>query len=222
MKTFLVLATSLATAVTLLGQGRVQFANTSTTPIRTNFVEAGVSGAASGAGEYVVGLFLGPAGSDFSSLQPVAFAQSSSLPGRFSGGANLVLPVPYDGSATIAFQVRAWSAALGPTWADASEKLAYYHGTGQPIVNFPYLCGSTYVGCSAIGFVLPATGVMPSATLFGTGPGQISGLDMYNAMCPEPSVLALGGMGLAALLVVRHCRSAIHAVPSRGQNPAAP
>jgi hypothetical protein len=206
MKTLVFLAASVAITSTVLAQGRVQFANTSATLIRTNFVEGGVSGSMSGAGQYVIGLFLGPAGSDFSSLRPVAYAQSAGLAGRFSGGANLVLPAPYDGAATIAFQVRAWSAVLGAVWADVMDKTVSYNGTGQPIVNMASPCGAIYLGSSAIGYVLPASGIAVSPGLFGTGPGQISGFDMYSPVCPEPSIVASAAVGLGALIMFRRRR----------------
>jgi hypothetical protein len=207
MKTFLALASTLATATTLLAQGRVQFANTSTTLITTNTLLQGASGPMSGAGQYVVGLFMGQAGSGFASLQPVAYATNAFLAGRFSGGANLVLPAPYDGSTAVAFQVRAWSANLGYTWAEVTHTLATAPPCWPPATSF--------AGSSAIGSVLPATGIATSSVLFGTGAGQISGFAMYDFVCPEPATAALAGAGLAGLLFARRRRQPDHPAASR-------
>jgi hypothetical protein len=56
----------------------------------------------------------------------------------------------------------------------------------------------------ATGVVQPATG-NPPANIFGTGAGQISSfvLDPAPPSTPEPSTIALGGLGVAALLAFR-------------------
>jgi len=203
MKKLTLLAACMLTATMVYGQGRVQFANSSTTAVTTNWTGAGASGNMAGAGLYTVGLFMGPTGSGYGSLAPVAYAVNS-LSGRFSGGGNLVLPAPYDGTAAVAFQVRAWSTALGSTWADVNGKLTSYNGAGQATANFMFPAGSLYLGSSAIGSVLPATGIATSSLLFGTGNGQIGGFAMYDVIpTPEPGTLALVGLGLTGLLFIR-------------------
>jgi hypothetical protein len=218
MKTLAVLSISLATATTLLAQGRVRFANTATTLITTNQIWNGqAQGPMSGVGQYVVGLFAGAAGSSYKSLRPVAYATSSVLPGRFGGGADFTLPAPYDGSAAIAFQVRAWSAAMGADWAEVSGKIQQWDGVGQPVVNYLFPCGKVFFGASTIGTTLPATEIQVSPALFGTALGEISGFAMYDFPCPEPATVALVGVGVAGLLFARRRRQPDHLAVSRGK-----
>jgi hypothetical protein len=214
MKTLIILAASAALASTALAQGRVQFANTSATLITTNEIwPQTAQGPMSGAGQYIAGLFVGAAGSGFSSLWPVAYATNSTLAGRFSGGANLVLPGGFDGSATIAFQVRAWSKALGFTWSDVVfNTFDSYDGTGNAF-SYSYIAppGKCYLGCSTIGYVTPAMGLGVSSALFGTAPGQIGGFVMEEVFSmPEPSTAALAGLALGGLVILRRRPRPLH------------
>jgi hypothetical protein len=205
MKKLTLLAACALTATMAFGQGKVQFANTPAFPITTNLT-GGASGSMVGAGAYVVGLFIGPAGSSFSSLTMVPTTTTSkAAAGIFSGGGSFVLPSPGDGSSAIAFQVRAWSVGLGATWADVTSKLdGTYAGVGRATANFSFAPGTYYLGSSAIGSVLPATGIGLPPALFGTGAGQIGGFAMTDVIpTPEPGTLALVGLGLTGLLFIR-------------------
>lgn len=183
MKKFLLACAGLLVAVGAYAQGQVVFANTSTTLISTNN-NAGAVGAISGAGNYRVGLYVGPAGSAAEALTLAGSALNSPLAGRFSGGNPFAIPGAPAGTA-IAFQVRAWSVAGGATFAEADQS------------NNP----NVYRGVSALGTVTPTAAPNPAAALFGTGPGQIGGFEITPV--PEPSSIALGLLGLGAVALFR-------------------
>lgn len=206
MKKLTLLAACALTATMAFGQGKVQFANTPTTLLTTNFAATGASGAISGAGNYIVGLFVGPsANPTYSSLSPVGQVNNAGIAGRFSVNP-FTLPAPYDGSSAIAFQVRAWSAGLGATWDAVSGKLVPgYAGTGQATANFQFAPGTYYLGSSAIAVTTPATSIGVPPALFGpTAGSQVSGFALYDVIpTPEPATLALLGLGLTGLLFIR-------------------
>jgi hypothetical protein len=201
MKTLTLLAACLFTAEMTMGQGQVEFANTSTTPLTTNrnLTPPFASGNIAPEGHYIVRLFMGPEGSDYSSLSPVAYVMNSSRSGHFSAG---IAHVPFQGYT--AFQVRAWSAGFGDTWADVESKLTQYDGTGNAIAGLDFAPGTYYLGSSTIGLVWPAIGIGPPSQLFGIEQGQVSGFSLNEVVpIPEPDTLALVGLGLAGLLFIR-------------------
>lgn len=59
-----------------------------------------------------------------------------------------------------------------------------------------------YIGHSALGTAYTlATGVSPTTATFGVGAGQVTGFTLQ--LVPEPSTIALGGLGVASLLLFR-------------------
>jgi hypothetical protein len=77
-------------------------------------------------------------------------------------------------------------------------------GTGSTVdfQYYAYTANGLYTGQSAIetGYTLGGGATSPSAT-FGSGAGQVDGFTLVPT--PEPSTIALGGLGAAALLLFR-------------------
>jgi hypothetical protein len=175
------------------GQGTVVFNNLASTSYNlvTNNLAGTAPGVMSGAGRYRIGLYAAPgAGALENSLSLVGLATNASVPGKFNGGSNFVLPIGYPAGGKLTFQLRAWTLAAGS------------FETACAIFNAdPHL---VYVAVSALGTTtaggLSPTGPVPAGALFGTSMGNLtSGLSIYP--CPEPSSAALAFLaGLAALL----------------------
>jgi len=182
MKAFCTLLFIALSAIITRGQGTVNFANTATTLIMTNFQAN--TGPISGAGNYMFGLYVGPFGSSPSSLSLVALATNSILPGRFNGDSAVAMPA----GVQLSFQVRGWSSFAGNTFEQA-----YTYGVGN---NFPV----ALVGESSLGFfTVPSSG---SVVIFGTGPGQVGGFTLFP-VTPEPSSYALALLGLSLFCGLR-------------------
>lgn len=181
-------------AATVMAQGRINFANSSATGIR-------ISNTADGSASVLLGTAstaafgIGPAstriqlfaGLTSTSLQPVLIGTGANLTsvtnsasgvatfqGTFPGGSNLALP-GYDGSAPVYLQFTATS------------------------IN------GLYAGTSPIILVNLATGVASATQLFVAGaqgtPSTWNGITMIPV--PEPSSMALAGLGAASLLIFR-------------------
>ena len=205
MKTTWILLFGLFATFFAHGQGSVGFNNTSTTRIYTNN-GAGGYGLMSGNHTYRIGLYVGPLGSDEPSLQLVGLATNAfGIPpfdGRFNGGNPFYLPGGYPGETTIAFQVRVWSFFAGLSYEEASA--------------FP---GSPFLGSTAIGYVTPASGITPVPQLFGSNPGQLSGLQFPASSptlaklfiepesVPEPSTYVLGALAVMTACLFRRRRN---------------
>jgi hypothetical protein len=81
------------------------------------------------------------------------------------------------------FIIRAWqSGSGGNDWAAAKG-------------------GLTYLGTSALGTALLGGGAIGTPSAFGVSPGQIGGFNVVPI--PEPSSMALAGLGAAGLLLFR-------------------
>jgi hypothetical protein len=161
----------------------------------------------SGVNAYRIGLYVGPLGSDEPSLQLVGLATNAfGIPpfdGRFNGGDPFYLPSGYAADTPIAFQVRVWSFFAGLSWEEASTA-----------------SGSPFLGSTAIGYVTPAGGITVPPQLFGSNPGQLSGLQFPPSSpslaklfiepepVPEPSTYVLGALAVMTAFLFRPRRNA--------------
>lgn len=181
----LILSAALGLAcASAMAQGTLNFANGAAglqAPIK-DATGAGLSGAA-----YMVDLFWA-AGTvtEASSLaalgSPSGFSTVTAQAGYFFGGQRSI-PGQAGGS-TITVQVRAWAATAGQTW-DQAYAYAAAHST------------EALVGMSGLFQVQLAT--TPPGT-----PTNLGGLTSFSLVpVPEPSTLALAGLGAAALLIFR-------------------
>ena len=148
------------------------------------------------AGTYEYGLYIGAFGStSISQMQLVdtVLSLNSTAGGGFAGvinsgtinsPGNTANTINFNSSTEYSFIVAAWTAASGSTYAAA------------------YATPGSYVGLSAIGNFTPGPGgTSPAAQAFGSQAGQITTFSI--APVPEPTTLALGGLGAAALLLFR-------------------
>lgn len=201
-KTLVTTALCLLSAASLMAQGRVNFANAggtaaTATPIRINNGTPEAPGPITQIlGTASTATFgIGPASAEIrlfaglssSSLSPVLIGTAAnaafvlntantalaSVQGSFPGGSNLAL-AGYDGSSPVFLRFTATS------------------------VN------GLYAGVSPIIQVNLATGAATATALFSANPvagAQWNGITMYAV--PEPSSMALAGLGAASLLIFR-------------------
>ena len=187
-------------------QGRVNFANSATT-----LISAGGSATVVGQ-QYYYALFLAPSTTvlaggqsrplgndpDFAVQGGSNVTQHATAAGRIAGVNNFVAGGA--GGGTVDFIVRGWSANAGNTWAEA---LANWNN-GSPIS--PTLGAGMFFGQSTIGndLLLGDGGAIGATTLFGAGATQAGGFNMaFYPVVPEPSSMALAGLGAASLLLFR-------------------
>ena len=197
------LATLFAMTVVGLGtawaQGTIDFHNPNTFPLRVtdsagNVTTVGSAGSPLGPASVRVGLFTGPNGTTTigqMTMVGMVTNSASSVPlfvGTFNGG-NPYTITPSTPNAQIAFAFAAWSISTGALTYDAAKLASTGYATDTPSFGQNYTLG---------GFGSPPS--LPGAT-FGSGAGQINGLMLTPV--PEPSTLALGLLGAAALLMRR-------------------
>lgn len=185
----------IVTATVAMAQGTVKFANSSTTLVS-------VDGAATGTtpGTYFYGLFTAPVGT----TDPLAFtfsgvyATNTAAAGRFQGGPNTGVTVPgWATSDTRAFIVAGWSANLGHDYQAAWAQPGFFApGAG-------YYFGWSGIGTGAAGGTDAGGNPVPVLVTFGAAPAITTGFGLPMLPVPEPTTMALAGLGAAALLIFR-------------------
>lgn len=212
MKKLAITIALVAVASASFAQGRVNFGNSSTTLISAG----GTSTAGSGTAQYNFAIFLAPsttAASD--NLAAPAFndpiwqtdggytVNHATAAGRLvTTATSVVMPAPFAGGTTADFIVRGWSANAGATWAQA---LASWNN-GAPENAALAGLGGMYIGQSEVGnnIVFGDGGALPTPVLFGVAGSQVNGFNMaFVPLVPEPSSMALAGLGAASLLLFR-------------------
>ena len=198
-KTLTTLALVAVTAASF-AQGVVNFGNGSTTLISAN----GTSIPGSSVSTFYFAVFMAPSGTvtqDF--LAAPAFGDATwgsalyttvnhaTAVGRLATTAGAAVIPGYNGGSTADFIVKGWSANAGATYAEA---LAAFTGGTVP---------TAYFGVSRIAnnIVLGDGGGIPTPSLFGVGGNQVIGFNLTSV--PEPSSMALAGLGAASLLMFR-------------------
>lgn len=181
MRKLLIAAASVLSVVGALAQGTVNFQNTATTLIKYDPAYNG--GVSVPVGSFTVGLYYGPAGTtDPTTMTLLGTAGIAPLAGRYAGG-TITTPNTTAGGAAAVFEVRAWSGAF------ASYEAAV--ASGNP---------ATFVGRS--GLVTVAVTGNPAGTP-PTSPATLGAPAFTVQPVPEPSTIALGLLGVGALLIRR-------------------
>ena len=196
MKKLLALAALVGMTAMSYGQGQISWNNTSGTLISVGGTSMPANSPVSSATTYWFGLFYAPVGTaaPASGLQGIddpnwqlvsAYAQNSTAAsgaGRFLNPGNATIP-GFAAGTSVNFIIRGWqSTSGGSDWAAAKSGLAY-------------------IGNSALGTALLGGGAIPLPIAFGVGAGQVGGFNLVPV--PEPSSMALAGLGAASLLLFR-------------------
>jgi hypothetical protein len=119
--------------------------------------------------------------------------------------------VPWDRGTTNHIMLVGWSANLGTSWLQVSNELANWNAGYSGIIS-----GAAFFGESATGYITPNDSPALGAVLFNSEP-TANGLPIYNPSSspmqlyiltdsipgPEPSTLALAGLGALTLLLLR-------------------
>jgi len=199
MKKLLLAAILTCVVTSAFAQGTLNFANNLNTVRLTN--EAGASFPAAGANSaYAAGVYWGAAGTAESSLTLLPAASGGvtttwgGLSGQFLGG---TATFPVAGGTQVSVQVRVWTAtyadygaALAGQLANPSERL------GKGIVQLITLGGSGSPPSNPTSLVTGAAGTTDIGfQRFGILPGAV--------VVPEPSSIALGLLGLGAIVLFR-------------------
>jgi hypothetical protein len=183
MKKILIVAAMAAlVAANSFGQGSVVFSNSGGTPITkadgTTRVQAGST--------YQAELMYAPDGTaaaDFDSMavRVGGVANFGPTAGFFSGGGRTIDSIQPAGGFGL-FQVRAWTTAIGTSYADVVSKNSGEAGK-SPVVRVD--TGNPLIGEPAAGLVA-------------------AGLQGFSVTpVPEPSAIALGLLGAGTLLLLR-------------------
>jgi hypothetical protein len=195
MKKLLLLAVLLVAGYGVMAQGTVNFSN-GAAGVNAPVTDVDGTTKLAGAG-FTAALYAGPSGTVWSSLTLVtptsAFATGASA-GFFFGGTHTVPGVA--GGSPAAYQVRVWSANFA-TWDLAYAAFV----AGNPAAKVGVSSSTAWNGTG-----LPSTvGTTPNLASGIATPPNLLGLQafkLYRAV-PEPSTIALGLLGAAALLLRR-------------------
>jgi len=214
-----------ALASAAFAQGTVNFLNSPSTLIRTNSsgLSTGSTGATSTAANgYFYALYTAPStvtSASLSDLSGWTFAglyganTAATTGGRFTGGAAAATASGTWGpGVTNSFMIVGWSAGFaGQTEASVRSRM-----NGATFSNGQWSGGGLsgadngqFVGISGVGFGAAGGGPngIPAFSLFGAPNSQgtplSSGFDLFVVNVPEPSTIALAGLGAAALVIFR-------------------
>jgi hypothetical protein len=171
-------------------QGLVTFNNNPNTLV-TSGSPGNTSSISGAAGSYYFGLLTSASGAANTFTFAGIYATNVTAPGRFIGGTQTVNG--WAPGTTVFYEVAGWSASLGATWQP-----------GWLLGNFGAASGFFGISGSASGASGGGTPPAPPLPLFG-GTGLTSGFNLAptGAVVPEPSTMALAGLGAAALLIFR-------------------
>jgi hypothetical protein len=194
---------AISLALSVFGQGTVNFNNTPGTLILTNWsaVGGGIGGINGAGGPYYFGLFVAPVGQNVGSSSVDLFAgpwtftgvyaTNTAAAGRLSGSPGTGVPVPgWGGGTSMDYVVAGWHSSLGHDWSVVG-----------PLVQGPH--PEYLFAHSVIGEGISGGGPLgqPVLALFGAVAPSIQGFQF--PVTPEPSILSFTGLAAAAMLIRR-------------------
>jgi hypothetical protein len=216
-------------------QGTITIINGTYSLVRTNTAGFGgtIGNTAPTAGGFYYAVFTAPSTVTTidTSLQQLltstwtftgVYATNSALTtgGRLNGGSGVATTSGWPGGVTNSYLVLGWGSGLGTDWNTVANEMA-----GATLCNglwsgpgFTITSGfNDFLGASMIAYGEAGGGPqsLPTLTLFGTSPtgGGVPishGWDLFaitaGAPCPEPSALALAGLGAVLAMIVRKRR----------------
>jgi hypothetical protein len=206
MKKLIVTLALVAAGSLAYGQGTVQFSNGGFYKISTETVVAGVPDPATLApatGAFSYGLFYGIGESTSLTLLTSQFGANSTVntgliasPADNATPLNTVgIPGTSGGQANVYLQVAGWSATFGTDWA-AAQAASTAGTAGAYFGETPVLLGPAL--SPTLG---PGIPIWQLAS--GTNPNLFHAFVMFAGAVPEPSTMALAGLGIASLLIFR-------------------
>jgi hypothetical protein len=176
-------------------QGLINFFNNANALVSSQVTGQTATAIPATAGAFYFGLLTSTVGANNFTFANVLGTNQASL-GRFTGGAGIQVAGWAAGTAKD-FEVAGWSASLGSTFNPAW--LTSNPGNGT----------TTFFGVSALGTGqsggFNGTGTLPNLNIFGGTTGIQAGFALTGGgtVVPEPSSMALAGLGAAALLIFR-------------------
>ena len=193
----------LGSGISVFAQGTVYFSNNAFEKISSVVSGATLQAVPATANLINFGLFYGtgaqqPATLSFLGVSGYSSATSAGFIVNAAGSSITALPIPgtYPGETDVWIQIAGWSASYGTNWAAAQAGAFTHFGDyfgKSPIINVAPTAGG----------LGPATG--PGAIIWqtatGTDPTKITGFVL--SQMPEPSMMTLTGLGLAAVLIFR-------------------
>lgn len=222
MKKLLTITLTAALAVSAFAQGKVSMNNLSSTLISTNAVGAG--GTAGATGTAAQGFYYGllAAASTVTTvdanaqnlLTPTwtftgAYATNIAAGGRETSGTQTTT-AGWPLGVTNSYVIVGWSSNLGHDWSVIAGKLAGANLTGGVWsgANWGAIVGNAFIGVSPVAYGSVDSGGVTTYSLFGTtataqGLPLTSGFSLNVIAVPEPTSIALAGLGTAALLIFR-------------------
>jgi len=172
-------------------QGLVNFFNNANTLVSSGATTQTATAISGNPGAYYFALLTSPVGANTFTFANVLGTNQASL-GRFNGGASVQVAGWAAGTARD-FEVAGWDSSLGATFNPAwlTTKPAGFFGTSA--------LGTGQSG----GF--NGTGTLPNLNIFGGATGIQTGFALTGggSVVPEPSSMALAGLGAAALFIFR-------------------
>jgi hypothetical protein len=175
-------------------QGLINFNNSPTTLLSAN-IGGNVATLSGASGTYLFGLLTSAAATGpftFASVYGTNLVNTSG--GRFTGG-NGVAVTGWAPGVTMFYEIAGWASAGGNT----TFKPAWVNANGTAASSgLPSLFGVSAIASGAAG---GGPNALPPLPLFGGASGLTSGFTLVGV--PEPTSMALAGLGAAALLIFR-------------------